>query len=56
MAFYGKEVLARKQENNLEQPDVDQKVKLRRRIEDYLRKYATQEILEKVADLVGVKR
>lgn len=36
--------------------DIDKTVKLRRRIEDYLRKYATPKQLDQVADLLNIKR
>lgn len=37
------------------QPPVSDEKKLRRRIEDYLRKYASTEQLEEVAELLGMK-
>ena len=36
--------------------DIDKTVKLRRRIEDYLRKYATQQQLDQVADILNIKK
>lgn len=52
MAFYGKEVKTRKPVSD---KVPDKKTILRRRIEDCLRKYASEEQLQKVADIFNIK-
>jgi hypothetical protein len=52
MAFYGKPIESRKQAQVIEIEDIK---KLRRRIEDYLRKYATEKQLLEVAQLLNIK-
>jgi hypothetical protein len=52
MAFYGKPVDSRKRAQPIEIEDIK---KLRRRIEDYLRKYATEAQLIAIARILNIK-
>ena len=64
MLYYpkkGKNMFSTRQENiayekAVKDQDIDKTVKLRRRIEDYLRKYATEKQLDQVADLLNIKK
>jgi len=43
-------------EKAVKDQDIDKTVKLRRRIEDYLRKYATEKQLDQVAYILNIKK